>query len=445
MNERKKEYNPFEKVIGDFLGILQCLLIICDVKGYKNWITDYHSKKIGGSDLPGYKLLFDTLFRMLISDIERSSSLGITSDDIFERASFTGTPVNKLPNSCEKTILIKNLIEQFSYVMSSGDWAELEITMSKFSSEILSPLNSIREVSSTQTGYAIQDLDAAINYSAMFQTYLFLNDTSRGIPHGYMSSMFEEATFGYRNRIAKTLGNSFDGYKYGNQYLWAQLLKNKFQGSVVSNIHKTGSWGAFDGYFDKIQAKIINPLEKSTGATMGYETFIVTTKSPKYYFQKLLEKKPIEIELSPLENLKRIFLWYPIQLIDSSDYSFSGIPTFIPLLMGLIQIKRRSEDKTKAKVIRIVHGGAEEHRRSYSYAILSELSGYISDASGWLLFFDCCDDRGSTSLMFKKVEDLLAKYIEKDFIDATSIRMEKETFLALMKETMGESASSNEE
>jgi hypothetical protein len=446
MDKRKEEINPFDKAIGDFLGIVRCLLIITDIRGYREWINNYHSKEVIGSDLPGYKLIFDTLFRMLISDIERSTSLDLSSDDVFERASFTGTPINKLPNSCEKTILIKNLLDGFNDVINSNDWTNLEISMSNLSGEVLYPLYNVRGVSSVVERLSAQGLDTVVNYSSMFQTYIFLNDTSRGIPHGYMSAMIDEATFGYRHRVAQTLGNAFEGYKFGIQYLWAELLKDKFQESVVSKIHNALNWGKFDEYFDKIQTEIINPLEQSTGAHMGYDTSIVTKQSPKRFFQKLLEKKPSEIELSPAEALKRMFLWYPIQLIDSSDYSFSGIPTFIPLLMGHIQIKRRSGDKSKAKIIRIIHGRAEDHRRSYSYAILSELGGYISDASGWLLFFDCCDDRGSTSIMFKKVETLLARYMENEFIEITNTRIEKETFLTLIKkETKDEGVLPDEE
>jgi len=99
--------------------------------------------------------------------------------------------------------------------------------------------------------------------------------------------------------------------------------------------------------------------------------------------------------------------------------------------MGTIQIKRRSKDMSKAKVVRIIHGGIEEHRRSYSYAILAELSGYISDSSGWLLFYDCCDDRGSTSGLFKKIESLLNRYVKNDFIEITNIQIEKEKLLEL--------------
>ena len=51
MDEIKEQSNTFERAIGDFLGIVQCLLIITDVKGYKEWINKYHSKKVEGSDV----------------------------------------------------------------------------------------------------------------------------------------------------------------------------------------------------------------------------------------------------------------------------------------------------------------------------------------------------------------------------------------------------------
>jgi hypothetical protein len=100
----------------------------------------------------------------------------------------------------------------------------------------------------------------------------------------------------------------------------------------------------------------------------------------------------------------------------------------------MIQAKRRSKDKSKAKVIRVVHGEAQEHRRSYSYAVLTELSGYITDSSGWLLFYDCCDDRGSTSGLFTKIEALLCRYIDNQFIDINSIQIDKRRFLRLIQE-----------
>jgi len=287
--------------------------------------------------------------------------------------------------------------------------------------------------------YPLTNIETAIKHSSIFQTYIFLNDTSREIPHGYLPAMLDDAevAFGYQFEIAQTLGNAFLGYKYGVQYLWYKLLDNQYKGSVVSSLHETTGWISFDKYFEKIQSEIIVPIEQSLGGSIGFDYLILIDKSPKKYFEDLIKEKISETPMSHEEKLKRVFLWYPIQLI-SSDYTFSGIPAFVPLLMGMIQIKRRAKNKSKAKVIRIIHGSVDDHRRSYSYAILTELGGYISDASGWLLFFNCCDDRGSTSGLYEEVETLLDRYFNNEFIELTTIRIEKQSLIELIQELVVE-------
>jgi hypothetical protein len=109
MDDEREESHPYDKAIGDILGIVNCLLIIADVKAFKKWISEFHSSKIGENYLPGYILTFSTLFRMLTSEVERNVSLGLTSDDVFDRATFRGISINRLPNTCEKTVLIRNL------------------------------------------------------------------------------------------------------------------------------------------------------------------------------------------------------------------------------------------------------------------------------------------------------------------------------------------------
>ena len=439
MDEKRKKERPYDRAIGDILGIVNCLLVITDVSAFKKWFSEFHHGDVGDNHLPGYKLAFNTLFRMLASELERNTSLGLTSDDVFERASFKGISISKLPNTSEKAILIRNLQYYFDEVANASIWPTLETAMQRLTLEVLAPLNNVKDISSLSRSCPVRETETAITYSSMFQTYIFLSDTSRGIPHGFLPAMFDDqdAGFGFRFLAAQKLGNAFFGYKYAVQFLWNQLLGDKFRNLVVSDIHKTDDWASFDKYFDKIKCEIIEPLEKSTGGVMGYDFFILLDGSPRRYLGRLLEKKTPELPLTAEEDLQRVFLWYPIQLVDSSDYSFSGAPAFIPLLMGIIQMKRRSKDKSKAKVIRVIHGGDEEHRRSYSYTILAELSGYISDSSGWLLFYDCCDDRGSTSGLFRKVESLLSRYVANDFIEISSIRVKKDRLLQFVGHARG--------
>jgi len=442
MKDSTVEMPPIEKAIGDFLGIVQCLLWVNDVGSFRRWMKVQHAMELMVSHLAGYKLLFDTLLRMLISDIEHNISLGLSSDEIFDRASFRGKSVFKLPNTCEKTIVIKNIVKFTDDIFNSTNWEHLSDSMVRFSDQVLRELVKIRDVSILNTKFQVDDIETAIKYSSAFQVYIYLNDTSRGLPHGYTSTVLEdiEQTFKSRSRLARNYGDLGVGYKYGVQYLWFQLLGDKFSNSVVRDLHTASNWDLFDKYFDKIQKEIISPIEESTAGRVGFDYFILVGTNPKLCLQKLLETPPLENKLTQKELLQQIFLWYPMQFINCYEYDFAGVPTLIPLLMGMIQRNRRaSNEKSKVKVIRIIHGEDSDHRRNYSYAVLIELFGYISNASGWMLFYDCCSDRGSTSGLFADVESLLNRYFESEFIEIKSVRIEQNKFIELIKDDLIES------
>lgn len=136
MDEKREEELPYNKAIGDILGIVNCLLTIADVEAFKKWTSEFHSRQAGNNHLPGYKLVFNTLFRMLTSELERNISLGLTSDDIFDRATFRGISINKLPNTCEKAVLIRNLQYYFNDVISSNSWDSLDVSLQRLSVEV---------------------------------------------------------------------------------------------------------------------------------------------------------------------------------------------------------------------------------------------------------------------------------------------------------------------
>lgn len=435
MSRSRSELPPVDKAIGDILGTVHCLTLLKDVDGYRRWLNDYHSVEMTTSHFLGYKLLLSTLLRILAHDIEDNISLRLSEDDIFTRARFRGITINKLPNTCDKTIFIKNLFNHSNKLFASNDWHSLKTAMAEFSKAALYPLERIREVSKVSSKYYIKDLETAINYASIFQAYIFLNDTSRGRPHGYTSAMLDEGItlFNLNNQIKLSLRKAFPGYQLGVQYLWSLLLDNRFNQSVVKDLHQATDWESFDRYFDYIREEVINPIEQSTGVQIGFNYLVLIHRSPKRFLRGLLDKRLAEENFSEKDNLQRAFLWYPIELINSADYSFSGVPALVPLIMGMIQIRRRREVKSKAKLIRLIHGEINAHRRGYSYAVLVELGGLISDASGWILFYDCCSDRGSTLGLYRDIESILNRYMQEGFIELNEIRIDKRQFINIME------------
>ncbi len=107
MVETKEKHLQYDKAIGDFLGIVKCLLVIADIKSYKVWFNKSHLNGIGSNHLSGYKLLFNTLFRMLVSELESNVSLGLTSDDIFDRASFREYLLTSYRTHAKKLFLLR--------------------------------------------------------------------------------------------------------------------------------------------------------------------------------------------------------------------------------------------------------------------------------------------------------------------------------------------------
>jgi len=427
-----------DRPVGDVLGTIRCLLELCNVRQYQGWLAEFHRMRAGPTHYAGYRLLFDTLLRMLASEIESDTSLGLSEDDLFARARFRGVSVGKLTNSCEKAIVIKNLLKHADVVRSSDGWDAFSDNARVFSEAVLSPMFRIVDVTHVNRRHAIANREMAIAYAAAFQVYIYLNDTSRGRPHGYLPAMLDDdvSPLEWETRIQSSMERAFPGYTLGVQYLWSRLLPEVFDRTSVRHLHEAGDWFGLDRYFTLIQEEIIKPIEEQTGLKLGFDDALLITDNPKRLLSGLLEEAPPEQDLSPRERLLRVFLWYPVKPIDASDYAFCGVPTLVPMLMGMIQARRRHEKKSKAKVVRLVHGAADDHRRDYSYAVLAEVGGLISDASGWMLFFDCCSDRGATAGLFRVVEETLTRYVRKGFVDITSIRVEKSRLLALMEEAI---------
>lgn len=439
MEQSQTKIIPKEKGIGDFLGIIRCLALITDANAFKKWIATYHTIESADPLISGYKLLFETLFRMLISNIEENISLDLSSDEIFNRASFRGISIYRLSNTCEKTIIIKNIAEKAKGIFNSFSWEQLITAMNLFYEQVIAELVKISEISNVNNAFRAPDIHTAIKYCSIFQVYIFLNDTSRGIPHGYTVAMLEDfdGTYLKRRQTVKNIDDNFFGYVYGVQYIWSKLLENEFNESIVKNIHFSRDWDSFDKYFEKIREAIILPIEKSSGVSLAFDNMILLKGNAKIFFENLLSDITWEEPLGEKETLLQKFLWYPIQLLDGSENEFSGIPTLIPLLMGNIQLRRRrGTEKSTAKVIRIIHGKESDHRRDYSYAVLVELGGYISDASGWMLFYDCCSDAGSTSGLYRDIEILLDRYRKYGFIEISSVRIEKRKFVFFIKDEL---------
>lgn len=112
---------------------------------------------------------------------------------------------------------------------------------------------------------------------------------------------------------------------------------------------------------------------------------------------------------------------------------FNGVATFVSLMSGTVEMKKRIGAGEKVHVIRLVHPTGEPNRHDFSYAILVDVLGILSDYSGWLLFYDCCYNSGSGVQELKFAEQWISDYLHDGLIELTERTVGKDEFRKLME------------
>jgi len=379
--------------IDDVLAILNCIELISKPRDFIEWLKKYHNLKGTLHIFEGYKFAIDTLCRMASDQIADQDGLGLEEDAILRRALFAGIPLDQVPNSCDKTVVLKNLHAVVQKLLRSTNWITYKFALSEFETKVLSTFTRIKTAAIFNPTTKVTNIDDMLSYLSIFQTYIFLSDTHSGFPHGYTQSLFERDLIRDRYSDINTRHYSyvFEGYKYAVQFLWYQLLGNEFQHSCVAKLHETKTWMQFDSYFEKIRANIITPIEKQIGYTFAFGKAISFQGNAKEYAGELIKTIPPEPKLSAKEILDQKLLWYNIQLIDATEHTFNGVASFLPLLIGEIHLREKDNCKEPLRIIRLDHPHDDQGRYFISYGILIDVisSHGMADYSGWLLFYNC--------------------------------------------------------
>ena len=415
---------------GDILGAVHLLSILFDVEGFERWLASYRGLGKAAHIFDGYMFGLRILVRLLHRAIDFDFSLDLTEDFVLSRARFCGIPIAEVPNSCEKAILLRNIHKASRNLLGSKSWVQLESRAKEFSDAILIPLRRLLSYTKLTLPKVTPDHETAVNFVSQWQIHLFLNDTRRGYPHDYHQPLLPDKLT--KERLTK----AFEGYKLAVQYLWYRLLGDEFPSSVAADIHKATNWREFDEYYRPIQYELVDPKEKLTGLSGGFNTLLVAEAGAKGTISELLEPKAKEQPLSPQKELQRKFFWYDIELVDASSTIFSGVLTFISLLNGTVVLRQRVGNSDPLLVMRVKHpvGGAESHDYSYGILLEARSSFGISDYSGWLLFYDCCGDySGFAGSQYAMAEQEVQEHLNQKVIEVHEVTIPKDSLLNLMR------------
>lgn len=453
-----------------FLNILEML---SNTSEFRQWLKDHHGLTEHEKIFDGYKFAIITSLLAFMNSFTMHDPFKLEDDEISYRAEFRGIKLEKIPNSCEKIIFQKNVWNLGKNIRRATNWQTLNVQKE------LSPLfeiqQKLREDHIKTTGdMSVPD---ALKFLSEFYTYLFLIDTKHGRPKGYYHPFFST------ERSTQYLDRVFDGYVYSLQFIWYQMLgKDNFLKSCLKDLHRCQEinlhdkneisinmneifefqeielspeektkqenwnkvykkWSSIDQFFGEIRDEIIKPLEKKIDYRFaGFNKGLIQLAGfDKSILGNLLDKKILDepefMKKNDLESMKKRldveFLWYDIDMFDSGEANleFNGVFAFNALLTGYVTILKEQGIEGTITVMKIIHPDPHQNINYYSLAIKIGIGGFISDSSGWIVFYDSLMDTPGTGGHYRDMcFDCIDKFKQQSRVDLKEITVEKKTF-----------------
>jgi len=466
------------------LSFVNILKITSKTDEFQEWVRLHHQIEVDEHIFVGYKFFLSVCIRGIVNSVIYEESLGLDEDFTFFRARFVGVTLEDIPNTCEKTVFIKNVWLISRQLRKAKNWEDLNEALESLDRIVFSFDHFFEDYISVTNSLG---KDECLRVLTIIYTHIFLNDTGKGIPHIYRLVPILKT-----NIKEQYMEKAYLGYVYALQYLWFALLEeNKFKKTSLRELHKAhiiyhdvneelddglelqsftqnhlitnkeknnsetfSKWLALDSFFGKINEEIVFQIKKELNTDIVFHPLLKVKKGyDKKYFAELLSVQrisdPVYLAESTNHNLikKRLdylFLWYNIDLLDSQELMlFNGLPSFISVLLGTVESSRLFAQEDIISVLKFKHPIEGTELYDYSYAVLVHaFSGMgISDYSGWLVFYDCATDYESSDLLFLQAEHLIDTFVEESKIEIKTELVGKDIFKEYLSKKIISAAS----
>jgi len=458
----------------NIIASIQILQILGNSEAFEAWLKQYHDKALDGKMFQGYKFFLECAFSEFFDYLSSEKIFGIKEDFLFQRAVGETFFIEKLPNTCERVVFLKNIYSAYKPILKAKNNNDLKEGIIYFQDRVLSIFDKLIEKNFEL--YIVPGLssDRIRQLILIENLYIHFSQINNNGPVAYNGSLMKQFWLD-NNRLDICL----EGYKYALQYVWLKVIGIEVLNTTsLKDLHMADSWNKYiffeekkrektqvelifgdnfdlsiqtslDSYFYRIQNEIILPLEEEHNINIidvNNWTYFNKQGYSKKIFNKLLSKDDLlKNELNSEEILDMLFYWYPIEVFQSSQMH-NGIPAFITLLAGTVALTENEKEFEKVIVRKFIHPFSNG-KSDYSYSILIDSQASAGHYySGWLLYFDCCSDHsGFSGSEYKKAEEIIEKY--KDVIEFKSLNIEKDSFKKYIVKYIwsNENTSSSEE
>lgn len=358
----------------------------------------FASAKATGVDhqavIGGFRQVSRVLLHEFQSSFQANTFLRLKSDRTTDRAVFAGVPYDRLPPTSEKANAIKNLALLIDKANRAKDSVALAAALKALDRRVSKPLLQIFDSSVSKTRLAPARLSRRemLFCCGIYYLWAIAHDSDRLAPL-YSSPLDSLAMQDPRELSARKQWDYFFlGYKLGVAYLWKELLPVESV-EIVNRILSSSDWDDFSEIYSPCRDMMHKAVE-SRGMTLPLGNEFRSKGQPKKQALAWLLKQTPYPKLTLNQKVDELLYWYQSELIDSARSKiFSGGATLNSLLVGEVMERRGHGMGKKLQVIRFKHPGESRGEAPwFSYGILMERHGTISDFSGWLVFTEVGGD-----------------------------------------------------
>ena len=401
--------------LNSLVGMNHVTELLYDLDKFKNFLKDFHNKKMDSDVFRGYLFLIKTVQRCILESSLYLDFLDFEKDLTWEFA-ISYTTIDKVTSTCEMARFFRNLYLIFRKCWKSKDESELKGSINNARS-VISLINNIFTNDLVVSGENIK-LEELVKRVTMEIVFVYLNDLQRGTPNGYSCHLLD-------NDIPGNINDNFEGYKLGLQYLWFVLLGDDFSKSCVFKMYESKNWSELDFYFGLLQDELIDSLRaKAKKSFLSEDLFLLHTTPRTSLFSSFLVDTKLP-KLSKKEALEEQLWWQRVTTSYPSGI-FTQTASFAITLTGLLNLGFLGP-KGKLPVIRFRHTESKEHNHNrYSYAVYlgSKIGWY--NPSGWVLFVDCGTDfSGRVGYEYAQAESVIKENEKKILLKEIVIGMDE--------------------
>lgn len=431
-----------------------------NVVQFEKWLAKEHGKKLDKQMLHGYKFFFETAFSQVLWSLDTNESLGIKHDFLLTSSTKESFFLGKLPNSCPKTIFLKNIYHHFNPITKSSNQKELASNLKHFRNEVILPFEYLFRKWFKPKRSKRLSAQQIEQFLLIEKVYLLFNHINNNGPYGYHGTLMK------RYWIPEDkLEACFEGYKYAVQFTWWKILGERwYRKTVLKDLHTTTEWRGFvyneqpgpddEGDLAWIFNRTFDPAKQTSFDAFTYrirdefawrleEKYKISITSMEDWFtirkmlvphghfkMLLLEKNAREEERTMKEELDMILYWYSAEIMHTEMHN--AIATFVTLLRGSIHnLTVKDKEIMKALVCKFVH--PREHPdggNDYSYGVLIDTkaaSGHYG--SDWLIFYDCTGDySGSAGAEYARTEKIIGQFVKQGKLEVREKKVNHDEF-----------------